>query len=353
MAPSAVEIEDVSSHRKDNENKLDKQQQRRKPPVMKYQLLLASLLGKDAGPFGMDGALTTADVPPEFLGDVYMVGQVPMMALQVDPRISYALYVPPAHYNPDPEKYAKPAGKLPLLVDIHGTTRVFNAVFEDLRPLAESAPCAVLAPLFPAGIEGPHDLDSYKLIRSKTLRSDLALLAILDEVAYRWPGLDADRVYMSGYSGGGQFAQRFLYLYPERLAGISIGAPGRVTNLDDAQAWPQGVADVEELFNTTVKRDLIAQVPIQLVVGGDDTEPHGNEAFWKWVAEMKGGSALPAMDQSRVKTVQDLQLAWKAEGIESQLDIVPDIKHEAQKARETVLGFLQPLIQSRNGAGAK
>ncbi|RYP11212.1 hypothetical protein DL764_000168 [Monosporascus ibericus] len=339
--------------------------QNRRAPETKYQKKLAAFLGKDADAVNMDGTLTTADVPRQFLKDVYMVGQVPLTALRVDPRISYALFVPVAHYDPDP---SSSKGKLlPLLVDVHGTTRVFSSVYapSPLRKFAQEPahPCAVLAPLFPAGVEGPHDVDSYKVLRSRTQRSDLALLAVLEEVAHRWPGIDARKIYMTGFSGGGQFALRFLYLYPERLAGVSVGAPGRVTALDDALSWPRGVADVARIFDgVEIRRDLIAQVPIQLVVGGEDTKTHGNPGFWEWMAEMKekkkgaggegggggGGTDLPPMEKGRLETLRELQAAWKVEGIEARLDVVPGVAHNVAEVRDTVLDFMRPLIRGHH-----
>ncbi|RAK94840.1 uncharacterized protein BO80DRAFT_292835, partial [Aspergillus ibericus CBS 121593] len=212
----------------------------------------------------MNIPLTTPEVPPQFLKPAFLVGHIPQRTLAADPRVSYALYIPPAHYNPDPNRsttttapYNNP--KLPLLVTIHGTSRNPTPLRTTLPPFANSTPCAILAPLFPANIDGPNDLDSYKLLRSRTLRSDLALLSILDEIATVWPGLDTEKIYLMGFSGGGQFAHRFLYIHPERLMAVSVGAPGRVTMLDEAGKWPGGVGDVEGVFGKGVRRDLIRQ----------------------------------------------------------------------------------------------
>src|SRR5690606_39266483 len=89
----------------------------------------------------------------------------------------------------------------------------------------------VLAPLFPAGMTEPGELSSYKLIRHGGIDYDRVLLGMVAEVAARYR-LAGERFYLHGFSGGGHFAHRFLYLHPERLAGVSIGAPGIVTLID-------------------------------------------------------------------------------------------------------------------------
>lgn len=57
---------------------------------------------------------------------------------------------------------------------------------------------------------------------------------------------------MAGFSGGGQFAHRFLYLQLERLHAVSTGAPGRITMLDENWKWPAGIKDVFEVFDGVV-----------------------------------------------------------------------------------------------------
>jgi predicted peptidase len=245
--------------------------------------------------------MSTSDVPHRFLKATSLVGSIPFKALRTDPRVSYTLYIPPEHYNPDPNRqhaehshdlraaYQLPL--LPLIVSIHSTNRGAESCRNRLISFANSSRVAVLAPLFPAGIDNFNDLDNYKLLRYKSLHSATALFDILEEVKLRWPGLATEQVFMIGFSGGGQFVQRFLYLYPERLHAVSIGSPGRVTFLDERLAWPAGIKDVAEVFDgAVINKSKIREVKIQLVVGGADTEVHGGSEFWEWKARKRKSS---------------------------------------------------------------
>ncbi|KAI0882302.1 alpha/beta-hydrolase [Annulohypoxylon maeteangense] len=302
--------------------------------------------------------LTARDVPPRFLNSTLFVGHIPYRALTSDPRVSYALYVPPQHYSYGAG--TPPARvKVPLLVSVHGTRRDVHTIYE-LAPFADSTGCAILAPLFPTGLDGPDDIDSYKLLRSTTLRSDLALLSMLDEVAVRWPDIDTDKIFLAGFSGGGQFAHRFLYLYPERLAAVSVGAPGHATVLDEQKSWPVGVKDVDAVFGKSIDKALIRKVPIHLVIGSADVKVHGGEEFWAWMRQFKAqrgaGSAvandtptLLPIDQGRLETMHQLRGLWGRDGIEAQLDVVEGVSHDARGVRDAVLQFLESRLRMRLG----
>lgn len=143
--------------------------------------------------------ISTRDVPQQFLKSAFLAGHVPYKALTSDSRVSYRLYIPPEHINANPSTIdqklplavvihgTRPSDRakepelpiLPLLVVIHGTGRTSDTL-NALAPWSHSHPCAILAPLFPGGLDGPNDLDSYKTLSSETLRSDLALLSILE-----------------------------------------------------------------------------------------------------------------------------------------------------------------------------
>lgn len=309
--------------------------------------------------------LTTAQVPARFLETAMLIGSTPLKALNSDPRVSYNLYIPPSHYNPDPNRISSTEGegshpsytlpRIPLIVSIHGTGRDAGSCRRRLIPLAESHRCAILAPLFPAGLDDELDLDSYKLLRSKKLRSDLALLDIIAEVAIRYPGIETERFFLVGFSGGGQFVHRFLYVHPERVTAASIGAPGRVTRFDKTKKWPQGVADLGDVFgkngDTEMNVEMLKKVKaIQMIVGGDDTEVPGND-FNEWISKMKGErpecmpGTLESMRISRVETLKRLYEEWRSLGISLRVVVVAGVKHDSNGVQPAVERFLQPLLK--------
>lgn len=262
------------------------------------------------------------------------------------------MYIPAAHYTTTPF----PRHKLPLIVNVHGSLRRAERCRDTLIPLADTHGAAILAPLFPVGIDDPNDTQNYKFLRYRNIRYDLILLSMIDEVSVRWPGVETDKFYLAGYSGGGQFAARFFLLYPGRLLGVSIGAPGTVTRLDRRLKWPEGLGGVEEQFYgvSVDVEDLKFVRKVQLVVGEDDVHPPG-DGLWKWVAEQR--SKLKVNDRKvnesmvrslpiRTEALARLRDELLAVGVEVQYDIVPGAGHDGQKVFPTVVEFLRKAIST-------
>jgi len=124
--------------------------------------------------------ISTKDVPHKFLKATFPVGTVPFKALSSDPRVSYTMYIPADHYNPDPSrqhsqdlKDLPPAYQLPLLplvVSIHSTGRNAEECRNRLIEFANSVRFAVLAPFFPLLLTASMTLTttSYSAIRACT-----------------------------------------------------------------------------------------------------------------------------------------------------------------------------------------
>lgn len=174
-----------------------------------------------------------------------------------EPRFSWVSFVPESF-----------RAEQPIMVIVHSTGRRPVECVELFSPLAQETGSAVLAPHFPIGALAADgsDADGYKFLQFEDVRFDELVCSMIDELAAEI-GADGRRVLMHGFSGGGQFAHRFFYLHPERLAGVSIGAPGRATLLDDSRAWWAGTADVEERFGHRIDLAALARVPVVSTFG--------------------------------------------------------------------------------------
>ncbi|MEW2505333.1 PHB depolymerase family esterase [Amycolatopsis sp. NPDC047767] len=261
--------------------------------------------------------------PTEF----YYGGPTPFFALQSDQRFSYCLYVPSAHRTSETP--------LPLLVLMHGTQRTAERYRNDYREFAEQNDTIVLAPLFPAGIAQPGDLHGFKRLSFEGIRYDLILLDMIAEVAARFR-VDADRFYLHGFSGGGQFAHRFAYLHADRLAALSIGAPGRVTRIDPDVPWWLGTADVRELFGTDVQVAALRKLPVQMIVGGEDKDT------WE-IAE----PGIDAGGDTRIERLTTLRKNFESNGIDVQFDVVPGVAHRGLLIQPVVKNFIAGELARR------
>jgi poly(3-hydroxybutyrate) depolymerase len=241
----------------------------------------------------------------------------------------------PTHYLHVPEGEPTQPGGYPLLVVVHDSTSNAEACRDAFIPFADRNRCAVLAPLFPAlpgGISVPAA--PYKFLVTSQVRFDQMLLTTIAEVAADHH-IDASRFLLHGFSGGGQFAHRFFYLHPDRLKAVSIASPGRITPLDFSRPWWAGVADTSRVFGTAIRLDEIRSVPVQVLVGSDDTGPTepGNP-----------GGIAGATGHDRVQRARFLQASLIGHGIPSEFEIVPGAAHNHAPLLPPVHRFLAERV---------
>lgn len=261
---------------------------------------------------------------------LYTTGATPMFASQVDQRLHYCLYVP---------RSLSDDGTAPLVVVQHGTGRTAQKYRTALKDFAERHGAVILAPMFPAGLLDPDDVHNFKFIEYRGIRFDHMLLAIVDEVAARYP-VAVDRFYLHGFSGGGQFTHRFLYLHPDRLAAASIGAPGRITELDDAKPWWLGTKGFTERFGRPLDIDAVRRVPVHMVVGSADTDTfeinNPGDSNWLDGCEKTG--------RTRIERLRTLQRGYEAHGIDVTFDLVDGVGHSGSAVLPAVERFFDTLL---------
>jgi poly(3-hydroxybutyrate) depolymerase len=195
--------------------------------------------------------------PQDFIKPELATGKVLKRRLTGNPGQTYYLYIP--------RSMRKSA---PLMISIHGVSRNARQHARMLSTMAEQYGVILLAPLFRKKVFP----DYQRLGRlGRGPRSDLALDRIIGEVLYL-TGADTRRLYLSGYSGGGQFAHRYAMAHPERVAAVVIGAAGWYTFPDKKQCYPRGIASTRSLPSLRFNQTRFLRIPMTVIVGDQDIE---------------------------------------------------------------------------------
>ena len=262
----------------------------------------------------------------------YASGKTPFYACAYDQRFSYCLYVP-----------ERPAsGRYRLIVLIHGTNRPAERYRDAFVEFGIFHGAIVMAPLFPANIAGPGDLSGYKRLRFDGISYDKVLLAMVDEVRAQFP--IGNRFLLQGFSGGGHFVHRFLYAHPDKLSGVAVCAPGIVTLLDDRHDWMIGTRNFAEIFGAPPDRVAIAKVPVQIVVGDQDTETweialRPGDGWWQPGAEWQ-------QDATRITRAEALRDNLVAAGCDVAFSLIPGVGHQGENIFPAVKAWMASLIDA-------
>lgn len=186
----------------------------------------------------------------------YPTQQVLHLGLEQDPSQAYALYLPNANLR-----------EAPVLVCVHGISRNAEEQINSFSDYAEANGIILVAPLFDAG----RFPDYQRLGRSgKGQRADLMMATILEEVGHRI-GTTIHRISLFGYSGGAQFAHRFMMAYPERINAVVVAAAGWYTFPDSEVRYPRGIGATEQVTGAPFNLDRFLQIPVCALVGEHDT----------------------------------------------------------------------------------
>lgn len=264
----------------------------------------------------------------------YRFDRSAMFALQSDPRFSYCTYMP--------RSYEPGAGRTyPLAVLVHGSLRNAYELRDQFVDLAESHQCALLAPLFPCGIFGPDDFNNYKHLAYRGLRYDLILLDMIAEISAIFP-LRSDRFVMHGFSGGAQFAHRFLYRHPDRLLGVSVAAPGTVTLPEVGRPWWVGTSDMQTILGgVPLRPDLLRNVAVQLVIGAEDTSAQGVTVGPNSSFAMPGANDAGPTRMERLHSLRDGLVKL---GVPVDLEVVPGAGHDGARIQGPVKQFFRQIL---------
>ncbi len=121
-----------------------------------------------------------------------------------------------------PAKLINSSTPYPLIVTVPGLDGDGqDAVYEELRNLADSKGYAILAPTFKFNQE---DFDALKAYQYPQAWSGQALLDMLEKAKSN--GLNYSKLYLVGFSAGAQFSSRFSFMKPELIDACALMASG-------------------------------------------------------------------------------------------------------------------------------
>lgn len=173
----------------------------------------------------------------------------------MEAKVSYYLYAP-----------KKVNTGVPIFITVHGWSRNVLEHAKEFLSFAEEYGVVLVAPLF-----DPENFPQYQRLghSSKKGRADRALDAVIAEVVSK-TGAEPRPLYMFGFSGGGQFVQRYAMVYPEKVKRIALGAPGWFTFPDPDQHFPYGLGPNKRLPDIHPEPHRFLKVPAKVMVGDLD-----------------------------------------------------------------------------------
>jgi dienelactone hydrolase len=213
-----------------------------------------------------------------------------------------------------------------LIVLIHGNERGPELYRDSFKRFAEETESVVLAPLFPAGLTEFDEMENYNLLRHRGINYDEILLNIISEADSRFR-VETDRIFLHGFSAGGQFVHRFYYLYPEIIRALSIGTSGWVTFLDHSLPWPRGLKGFKEIFGKSPDLAKLRDVKVQLCVGADDNFIYNQE-----------------IPHTRLELNRKLHANFLDNGIQALFSLVPGVAHQGIKILPSVMDFFASVM---------
>jgi len=228
----------------------------------------------------------------------------------------------------------------PILIAVHDSDRDCFRTRDVFTPLALQQDLSVLAPHFPCRAITPSIADGYKFLCEPGANYVDLLEAMLHTFAAARP-FDRSRVFLFGFSGGGQFAHRYGLVAASRLAGVVIASPGSVTLLDETLPWWPGVAGIERVVGRPVDRRGLDGLPMHFIVGSND--------LIEGMARRAPGDPYyspfgQAAGANRIEMLEHLAESFRNNGAAASLERLAGVGHDLEPIAAAAIAHFSTLL---------
>mgnify|MGYP000365586974 CR=1 FL=1 len=189
--------------------------------------------------------------------EVVVNGRLLSRSLPAFPGFRYLLRL---SSRPDPKR---------VLVVVHGISRRPAYMLRCLEAYADAFNYTLVAPVFNRWLYR----DYQRLGRpGRGARADLAFAAMLDDLSAH-TGLN-EPVHLMGFSGGAQFAHRYVYSRSQTVRSLCLAAAGWYTAPDAQRAYPYGTFAVGDLLpGSCFSVEGLLRTPTLTLIGEKDIKP--------------------------------------------------------------------------------
>ncbi|QTQ35032.1 Alpha/beta hydrolase family-protein [Aromatoleum petrolei] len=185
----------------------------------------------------------------------FLPNRIERRVLESDASLPYVVFEP-----------SRGGAGAPILVTVHGISRNAWEQVSMFAPYAERAGVVLVAPLY----EHARFPRYQRLSANERGERPAAVMeAIIAEVTLT-TGAKGDRLYLFGFSGGGQFVHRYAMAHPDRVAGYVVGSAGWYTFPDAQRRYPYGVRYSRRLQMGGFDLGRFLTVPGWVLVGERD-----------------------------------------------------------------------------------
>ena len=213
---------------------------------------------------------------------------------------------------------------------------------------------AILMPVFPRPATDwkiyTHALDRDAMLTDKKeyARFDRQLVAMIDDARARLKkdNLKFDkRVLLTGFSASGMFANRFVFLHPDRVKAAAIGSPGgwaiapAANHKEKTLRYPIGTGDFESVSGEKLDLRKLRKVPLFIFLG--DKDDNDSVIFGDSYDAEDKELIFEFFGKTPVERWEVSKTLYRQAAMNAEFKLYPDVKHTVTaQIRDDIIAFL-------------